>query len=145
MIDVGRLCVKIAGRDAGKKCVVIEVLDNKFVLIDGETRRRKCNIIHLEPLDETISVEKGVSHIAVVDAFKKLGIELVEQKSKKKTVRPRTLRRSKLAEKPAELKATLVPKPSTKDVTSVVANVEKSPVAKKPRKKSVEKAVEEKK
>ena len=28
MIEVGRVCVKIAGRDAGKKCAVIKVLDD---------------------------------------------------------------------------------------------------------------------
>jgi len=43
----GRICVKTAGRDAGLKCVIVDVLDDKFVLIDGETRRRKCNILHL--------------------------------------------------------------------------------------------------
>ena len=41
MIEVGRLCVKIAGRDAGKKCVITELIDEKLVMIDGETRRRK--------------------------------------------------------------------------------------------------------
>ena len=41
MIDVGRVCVKIAGRDAGKKAVVVEKIDSNFVLIDGQTRRRR--------------------------------------------------------------------------------------------------------
>ena len=48
-IEIGRICVKTAGRDASKKCVIIDLLDDKYVLIDGETRRRKCNIIHIEP------------------------------------------------------------------------------------------------
>ena len=47
MIEIGRLCVKIAGRDAGKKCVVVDVVNDNTVLIDGETRRRNCNIKHL--------------------------------------------------------------------------------------------------
>ena len=38
MFQVGRLCIKIAGRDAGKKCVIVSVLDDVFVLIDGEWR-----------------------------------------------------------------------------------------------------------
>ena len=62
MIEVGRLCVKLAGRDAGKKCIIVDILDDKFVLIDGETRRRKCNIVHLEPLNKVLSVEKNASH-----------------------------------------------------------------------------------
>ena len=101
MIEVGRLCMKIAGRDAGKKCVIVEVLDDTFVLIDGETRRRKCNVLHLEALEEKIDVKKGASHADVAAAFKKLGLEARETKPKAKKVRPRRLRRSKLAAKPA--------------------------------------------
>ena len=29
MIDVGRVCVKTAGRDAGRKCVVVEIVDKQ--------------------------------------------------------------------------------------------------------------------
>ena len=35
MLEVGRLCIKLAGRDAGKKAVVVENIDSNFVLIDG--------------------------------------------------------------------------------------------------------------
>ncbi len=52
MTEVGTVCLKIAGRDAGMKAVVVEKLDKEFVLIDGQVRRRKCNIKHLEPLTE---------------------------------------------------------------------------------------------
>lgn len=83
MINIGRICVKTAGRDAGRKCVVVDVLD-KQVLIDGETRRRKCNSSHLEPLGESIEIAQGASHEEVSAAFKKLGIELPVKKPKKK-------------------------------------------------------------
>jgi len=50
MIEPGRVCVKIAGREAGQKCVVVEVLDENFVVVVGpKVRRRRCNIDHLEP------------------------------------------------------------------------------------------------
>jgi large subunit ribosomal protein L14e len=62
MIEIGRLCVKTAGRDAGLKCIIVDILDDKFVLIDGETRRRKCNILHLEPLKDVIKIKKNASH-----------------------------------------------------------------------------------
>lgn len=101
MIEIGRLCVKIAGRDAGRKCVVIDILDDKFVLIDGATRRRKCNIAHIEPLEQTLNIKKGASHADVIAEFKKLSLPFRETKPKAKKVRPRTLRRSKLATKPA--------------------------------------------
>lgn len=97
MIDVGRVCVKIAGRDAGKKCVVVDILDENFVLIDGETRRRKCNILHLEPLEKTIDIAKGASHAEIAQAFEALGYGVHAPKTKAKTTRPRKARRSKLA------------------------------------------------
>lgn len=110
MIEVGRVCVKIAGRDAGKKCVIVSLLDNKFVLVDGETRRRKCNIIHLEPLDKVIDVKENAVHDDVVKAFKSFGVALAStKKSKKAVARPRTLRRSKLAQKPAPEKTAVNP------------------------------------
>ncbi|MBD3304214.1 50S ribosomal protein L14e [Candidatus Woesearchaeota archaeon] len=97
MIETGRLCIKTAGRDAGKKCVIVEILDNKFVLIDGETRRKKCNQMHLEPLKDKIDIKKGASHADVAAEFKKIGLKARETKPKAKKVRPRRLRRSKLA------------------------------------------------
>ena len=89
MIEIGRLCVKLAGRDAGKRCVVVDILDNRNVMIDGETRRRKCNISHLALLSQKLEISKGESHESVVRAFKKLKIDVAETKPKEKTERPR--------------------------------------------------------
>lgn len=94
LYDVGRLAVKIAGRDAGKKAVIVDVLDSKFVLIDGEVRRRKCNINHLELLPQTIAIAKGASGDALASALKEVGIELRQTKPKKAAERPRKVRRS---------------------------------------------------
>lgn len=80
MITVGRLCMKIAGRDAGKRCLIVDVLDEKTALIDGETRRRKCNLNHLEPLDKVAKLSKNASHYAVIEELKKLGITVGEKK-----------------------------------------------------------------
>ncbi|HLD89357.1 MAG TPA: 50S ribosomal protein L14e [Candidatus Nanoarchaeia archaeon] len=66
MIEVGRVCIKIAGRDAGKKCAIIDVIDNNFVLIDGFSRRRKCNIRHLEPIDKKIEADKESSKEQII-------------------------------------------------------------------------------
>lgn len=104
MFEIGRLCVKLAGRDAGLKCVVVDILEGRFVLIDGETRRRKCNIIHLEPLGKTLSIEKNASHDDVVKAFKELGIELTATKPKQKTEKPKKLRGKEKAEAKEEKK-----------------------------------------
>lgn len=84
MIDVGRVCMKIAGRDAGKVCAVVEVIDNNYVLVDGETRRRKCNVDHLEPLMKVIDISEGASHDDVVSELKKLGVEVKAKSSRPK-------------------------------------------------------------
>jgi len=82
-MEIGRVCVKLAGRDAGRICVVVEELDKGFVLIDGNVRRRKCNLSHLEPLDETLNIKKGASHAEVASEFKKLKLDVWETKPKK--------------------------------------------------------------
>lgn len=57
-IEVGRICVKIAGREAGEKCVIVEVIDDKFVEVVGTSmKNRKCNIKHLEPVEQTIEIK----------------------------------------------------------------------------------------
>ncbi len=89
-MQVGRLCVKIAGRDAGKKCVIVDVLDNNFVLIDGETRRRKCNVQHLEPLNQVAELKSGASHEEVARILAPLGFEV--RKTKPKQAAPRKLK-----------------------------------------------------
>jgi len=94
MIEIGRLCVKLAGRDAGLKCIVVDILDDKFVLIDGETRRRKCNILHIEPLKDVIKINKKASHEEIKKEFESLGLKARETKPKQKTERPRKKRKT---------------------------------------------------
>ena len=95
MIEVGRVVVKIAGRDAGLKGLVVDILDNKYVLIDGQVRRRKCNIAHIEPLKEIIKIKKNASHEEVVGALRELNIEVKEKKQKEKKEKPRKKRKVK--------------------------------------------------
>ncbi|UXD21412.1 50S ribosomal protein L14 [Ignicoccus pacificus DSM 13166] len=79
-IEVGRICVKIAGREAGRKCVIVELVDDKFVVITGPksltgVKRRRVNIKHIEPLDKKIEIEKGASDEQVLEAIKQAGLE----------------------------------------------------------------------
>lgn len=92
MFSVGRVCVKIAGRDANKRCVVVEPVDSTYVIIDGQTRRKKCNVRHLEPLPQTLDIEQGADHSAVANAFSSLGIEIPEKKGKEKEKPERPVR-----------------------------------------------------
>ena len=58
------MCVKLLGREAGKKCVVVDVVDKNFVLVTGPksvtgVRRRRTNVDHLEPTTEQVELKKG--------------------------------------------------------------------------------------
>tara|TARA_Y100000034_G_C6894143_1_gene411845 strand:+ start:1124 stop:1558 length:435 start_codon:yes stop_codon:yes gene_type:complete len=111
MIEIGRLCVKIAGRDAKNKCVIVDIIDDNFVMIDGQTRRRKCNIKHLEPLDKVVKIKKNASHSDVIDVFKDLDIVIKEKKKKDKVKSKKPVKQRKSNKK----KTTTEVKPSKKE------------------------------
>ena len=92
MMEIGRMVMKIAGRDAGRRAVIVDIIDDNYVLIDGNVRRKKCNIMHLEPLDEKIKIRKGASHEHVAAEFKKLKLPVWEKKTKEKKERLRKVR-----------------------------------------------------
>src|SRR3989338_8785228 len=92
MLEIGRVCMKIAGRDAGKKGIVIDILDENYVLLDGEVRRRKCNIHHLEPMAQSVELKKNASH---ADVLKVLGIKEDKKKSTKKKKHMQNLKRKR--------------------------------------------------
>src|SRR3989344_3155225 len=93
-LEIGRIVVKTAGRDAGKKAVIVDILDHKFVLLDGETRRRKCNTLHLEPINQSIKIAKNASHAEVAKTLKEIGIETLQTKPRPKTERPKKKRKT---------------------------------------------------
>lgn len=77
-IEVGRISVKQAGRENGKKCVVIDVMDKSFVLVTGPkkvtgVKRRRVNINHLRPLNEKVEVKRGASDDEVAQALEAAG------------------------------------------------------------------------
>jgi large subunit ribosomal protein L14e len=61
LFAVGNVCMKTAGRDAGKLCVITEVVDKHYVKVDGHTRPRKVNVHHLEPTGKNVAVKKNSS------------------------------------------------------------------------------------
>ena len=77
-IEVGRLCIKQLGRENGKKCVIIDVMDKSFVLVTGPkkvtgVKRRRVNINHIMPLQEKIEVKRGASDEEVAQALETAG------------------------------------------------------------------------
>jgi large subunit ribosomal protein L14e len=78
-LEVGRLCIKTAGREAGRYCVVLKSIDSNFVLVTGPrvltgVKRRKCNIEHLEPTQYSLKIKEDASEKEVLEAYEKAGL-----------------------------------------------------------------------
>jgi len=99
MIEIGRICVKLAGRDAGNHCAIVEILDKNHVIIDGNVRRRKCNIKHLALLDKTVKIKAKAPTEDVKEALKKEGIPVAEKKKKTKPAKEKKAPAEKKKEK----------------------------------------------
>jgi large subunit ribosomal protein L14e len=101
MLDVGRLCLKTAGREAGKYCIIVKKIDDTFVTVSGPrlvtgVKRRRCNIAHLEPLQHKIKIQADASDEQILQLYEKEGIftqlkmkkpsaeDLAEEKERKK-------------------------------------------------------------
>jgi len=77
-MEVGRICVKVSGREAGRKCVIVDVMDKSFVLITGPKkvtgiRRRRANVNHVEPLQDSVEIKRGASDDEVEEVLKASG------------------------------------------------------------------------
>jgi large subunit ribosomal protein L14e len=70
-MEIGQVCIKIKGREAGRKVVILSEVKNGKVFIDGtKIKKRECNILHLFPLKDKIKIGKDASHEEVVKALK---------------------------------------------------------------------------
>jgi large subunit ribosomal protein L14e len=77
-VEVGRICVKLAGRETGRKCVIIDVMDKSFVLITGPqkttgVKRKRVNINHVRPLQDKIDIARGASDEEITAVLKNAG------------------------------------------------------------------------
>lgn len=53
-IQVGRVCIKKKGADAGEEVVVTKVLDDNFAMVKGRKgKESRVSILHLEPTSKT--------------------------------------------------------------------------------------------
>lgn len=76
VMDVGRVCLKLTGREAGGRCVIVDIIDRNYVLVTGPreltgVRRRRVNIGHLKPLDEKIEIPRNASDEEVLSLLGK--------------------------------------------------------------------------
>jgi len=79
MLDIGRICVKTAGREAGRICCIVKKIDPNFVMITGPSevsrvKRRKCNILHLEPLQEKVKISADATDNDILKAYQEVNI-----------------------------------------------------------------------
>lgn len=77
-IEVGRICVKITGREAGRKCIIVNIIDENFALITGPRKvsgikRRRVNISHIEPTEVKIDIIREAADEEIVQALTKIG------------------------------------------------------------------------
>jgi len=62
-IEIGRVCVKTKGRDAGKYCVITGIVDDNFVTISGPKKlngikTKKCNASHLVYTEKKLDIKQ---------------------------------------------------------------------------------------
>ena len=86
-IEIGRVCVKISGREAGRKCVIVDVIDKNFVLVTGPqkvtgVKRRRVNISHVEPTERKIEIERGENDEEIIQAIEPEMLNYLREKVK---------------------------------------------------------------
>ncbi len=77
LVEVGRVCIKKYGRDAGSKAVITKVIDRNTVHVVTSTRprERKCNVDHLEFLSEKIDPRNEEQLYRTLEIEKPKGVE----------------------------------------------------------------------
>lgn len=78
-LEVGRVCMKVAGREAGGYCVVLKNPVKSFVFVTGPkiltgVKRRNSNLSHLEPTQYIVEISADASDDQVVAALQKSGL-----------------------------------------------------------------------
>jgi large subunit ribosomal protein L14e len=73
-IEIGRICIKVKGRESGKKCVIVDIIDKSFVLITGPQtltgiKRRRVNVQHIQTTEKSVKIKRGSSDKDVLTAL----------------------------------------------------------------------------
>ncbi len=106
IMDTGRVCLKIAGRDSGHYAVIVNKIDNNYVLIDGNVRRKKCNIKHLEPTSLKLNIKQNASTEDIKKALAKANLKVIEKKqgTKERKEKQKPVRKRKAGKTKAKVK-----------------------------------------
>ena len=73
-IQIGRVCIKTRGREKRRKCIIVDIIDKNFLLITGPlkisgVKRRRVNVNHIQPLQHTIDIKRGMSDDEIEEAI----------------------------------------------------------------------------
>lgn len=80
LFEIGTVTVITQGRRTGKKAVVVDIIDENYVLLTGPeslsgVKRRRMNIKHLMPLDLNLDIERGVGDETILETIKERDLE----------------------------------------------------------------------
>ena len=78
-LNVGTVCMKVAGKEGGSVCTVIKPVDKTFVMVTGPKlvtgiKRRRCNIEHLEPTEIKLDIKEDATDEEIIEAYKKSNV-----------------------------------------------------------------------
>ena len=78
-LNVGTVCMKVAGKEGGSVCTVIKPFDKTFVMVTGPKlvtgiKRRRCNIEHLEPTEIKLDIKEDATDEEIIEAYKKANV-----------------------------------------------------------------------
>lgn len=78
-LEIGRVCMKVAGRESGSYCVIVGSPEKSFALVTGPKvltgiKRRKSNIAHLEPTQYKVEIAADATDDQVASAMEKSGL-----------------------------------------------------------------------
>lgn len=80
LFEIGTVTVITQGRRTGKKAVVVDIIDENYVLLTGPeslsgVKRRRMNVKHLMPLDLNLDIERGVGDETILETIKERDLE----------------------------------------------------------------------
>lgn len=88
--EIGRVCFKTVGRESGNKCVIVELIDDNFVVVDGPgVKRRRCNLKHLEPSEHKVEISRDASTEEVKRALEEIGSKEPKEPPKREETKPK--------------------------------------------------------
>ena len=75
-VNIGDICIKTFGKETGKKCIVIEIMDKNFVLITGPkeitgVKRRRSSVKHILSTGEKVKINANLSDKELIDVLNK--------------------------------------------------------------------------